>query len=75
MKTEFPIGSIIRNFGRVAKVVGYHDEAGSLIVRGCGLTDANTGRWIVDPGLCERLDACGTETIIYPEGALTGFRL
>ena len=71
MKTTFPLGTIIRNFGSTAKVAGYHEEAGCLIVRGYGLHDAGAGQWLADPAQCERLDT--PAEIIFPASALIGF--
>ena len=71
MKTTFPIGTIIRNFGLTAKVTGYHEEAGCLIVRGYGLRDAGVGQWLADPAKCERLDR--PAEVVFPAGALIGF--
>ena len=71
MKTAFPIGAIVRNFDLTAKVIGYHEEASCLIVRGYGLRDARTGKWLADPAKCERLDK--PAEILFPAGALIGF--
>jgi len=71
MKTTFPLGTIIRNFGSTAKVTGYHEAADCLIVRGCGLRDAGAGQWLADPAKCERLDK--PAEVIIPAGALIGF--
>ena len=71
MKTTFPIGTIVRNLGFTAKVIGYHEEAGCLVLRGYGLHDAGIGQWIADPAKCERLDK--PAGIIFPKGTLIGF--
>jgi len=71
MKTTFPIGSIVQNFDFTAEVVGYHEEAGCLILRGYGLRDVGIGQWIADPAKCERVDK--PAEIVFPVGALIGF--
>jgi len=71
MKTTFPLGTIIRNFGSTAKVTGYHEEAGCLFVRGYGLRDVGGGQWLADPAKCERLDK--PVDVIFLTGALIGF--
>ena len=71
MKTTFPIGTIVRNLGFTAKVIGYHEEAGCLVLQGYGLCDAGIGQWIADPAKCERLDK--PAEIIFPKGTLIGF--
>lgn len=48
--TTFSIGTLVNNFGIIATVVGYHELSGSLI-----LENAEIGRWIADPGKCERV--------------------
>ena len=73
MKTNFPIGCIVENHGFTAKVVGYHEEAGCLIVQGYGLRDSGIGKWLADPSMCERRDT--PREIIFPAGALIGFEV
>ena len=70
MKTTFPIGTIVRNFDVTAKVTGYHEAAGCLILRGYGLHDGEVGPWLADPAKCERLDK--PAEILIPAGSLTG---
>ena len=54
--TTFSIGTLVINFGITATVVGYHETAythehtGLLI-----LESPEIGRWIADPGKCERV--------------------
>ena len=71
MQTAFPIGSIVRNLDFTAKVVGYREEAGCLILQGYGLRDAGIGKWIADPAKCELLDK--PAEFLYPADALIGF--
>jgi hypothetical protein len=71
MKATFPIGAIVQNQGFSAKVTGYHEEAGCLVLRGYGLRDAGIGQWLADPAKCELL--ARPAEIVSPKGALIGF--
>lgn len=46
----YPIGSVVRNFGEIAVVVGYHETSNYLILRRLW----NDGsKWLADPDKCQ----------------------
>jgi hypothetical protein len=50
MKNKLHIGQTVRNFGVIAKVVGFHDITGDPILRGIW----NDGRsWLASEAYCE----------------------
>lgn len=54
MRDAFPIGTVVLNFGNKAVVIGYHELAESLILRG-NLCQGSVGNWIADPAKCIKL--------------------
>jgi len=66
MNSTFKIGSFVRNFGNIAKVVGYHDITGDLILQ--GYSDGLHGtRWIADSAKCELIGEADA-TYIHKDG-------
>jgi hypothetical protein len=49
---QLQIGAAVRNFGQVAKVVGFHEITGDPILQGF-----SGERWLADPALCEPIEA------------------
>jgi len=48
---NFQIGQTVKNLGELAKVVGFHEEAGLLILK-----PRRGGKWMADPAKCEPTD-------------------
>jgi hypothetical protein len=46
--TMLTLGTYVRNFGQIAKVVAYHEVSGDYVLQG---TDGK--RWLADPHKCE----------------------
>ena len=70
---KFKIGSLVKNFGQVGRVVGYHEAfgkpTGDLILQGHGISIGGM-KWIADPDKCEPFEPYTTETILKHKDAL-----
>ena len=66
---KFEIGTLVKNFNHVGRVVGYHEISGDLILQGHGISIGGL-KWIADPDKCEPFEPYITETILKHKDAL-----
>ncbi len=66
MTNQLYLGQTVRNFGEIAKIIGFHELTGDPILR--PLWNDGT-KWIASPEFCEPLDGprhdCSTRTDSY----------
>ena len=65
MTNQLHLNQTVRNFGTLAKVVGFHETTGDPILRSLW---NNGSRWIADAAKCEPVDDEPTGVLRHKDG-------
>lgn len=70
MTNQLQIGQTVRNFGIIAKVVGFHETTGDPILQAHDIR-CGAERWLADAAKCEPL--AETDTPLWHKNGLVCF--
>ena len=66
---NFQIGQLVKNFGHLGRITGFHEVTGELILTGRSLSYGGK-KWLADPEKCEPFSEYNTDTAFVHKNQL-----